>query len=420
MKNISSFLNKIPKNIIHEDYRQYRFFLSFTVLVLIGNIFFSLISLWLGNHIIIIHSYISIIINLAALFILFRGRISIALLILIFNIICFSSNCMLEFGLNTSFSFYYLALISFIFLTFWPWIYKILLSLAVVLSFPFTVFYAANNHDFVLSVEKVLTLNIINFIIPGAISSYLVFTYANNIKIAEAEFRDMHKAKERLYSIIAHDLRGPMGSVAGLSKILVEQLKKSEINSKTLKYANSIAKTTKDSTALLENLLAWTQNQQGDIAPNTKELNINSLIENCIVLNHSQIEQKALIVTNECSSKSICLADEKMIFTVIRNLISNAIKFSFEGGEIKISDKKIDETYTFMIEDTGLGISKEMINELFYPQINKVRPGTNNEQGSGFGLILCKELIEKNKGEIWVNSTLDNGTKVMFTLPSKL
>lgn len=420
---MKSFLNKlkeIPKDITTVNYQRYRFFRITILLVLIGHILFLFTALWLEDSKIINWAYIAILIDILSGALLFKGKINTALFLIISHITFYNGFCIYEFGLDTSFSLYYLALIGFIFLTPWRLFYKILFSIFIVLTFTiFAMQIAYNGHSFLLDPNKTFFLNIINILMSGIVISFIVYTYANNAKMAETELLSMHTTKERLYSIIAHDLRGPIGSVAGLAKFLVDRLKEKNIDGKPLKFAKTIAKTAKDSNILLENLLAWTQNQQGEITPEIKVINVSNLVDNCVELHNAQIEQKQLVVNNECSSDIECMADEKMTFTVIRNLISNAIKFSNEGGELKISSIRDNGSYIFSIQDFGLGMPREVINDLFYPTTNKIRTGTHNEKGTGLGLILCKDLIEKNKGRIWIESTLNVGTKAMFSLPAK-
>ena len=224
------------------------------------------------------------------------------------------------------------------------------------------------------------------------------------------------ETRDKLFSIIAHDLKSPFNSILGFSEILGENLKNYDIkkSEKIIKIINSTAKNT---FTLLDNLLNWTKMQSGKIIFKPQKLILSTILKEIIKISTSAATLKN-IQLNFIQSKDIeVFADENMLNAVLRNLISNAIKFTNTGGNISISTISKQHQVEITISDNGVGISKETSKNLFNISTNITSVGTENERGSGLGLVLCKEFIEKNNGKIWVESEEGKGSDFKFTLP---
>ncbi len=224
--------------------------------------------------------------------------------------------------------------------------------------------------------------------------------------------------KDKICSIIAHDLRSPFSGMLGVSKILSEELNnltQDEIHNFTIMLKDSIENTYK----LLENLLEWSRLQRGMIPFEPRSFNLGEMVENIIATHEAKSNEKEILVMNNVPSDLIVFADMNMIDTVLRNLLSNAIKFTPKGGRVEINTRSNENYVEVSVADTGIGIPDEMIPQLFKIGAKTSRSGTEGETSTGFGLILCKELIDKHLGNIWVESQVGKGTKFYFTIPQK-
>jgi signal transduction histidine kinase len=171
---------------------------------------------------------------------------------------------------------------------------------------------------------------------------------------------------------------------------------------------------------LLQNLLEWSRSQTGRLIFNPREIELNRIVDNSISVLRSLADQKNIRIEFNFDDDLSLFADPLMIETVLRNLINNAIKFTPENGLIEITANQIEDQISICVKDSGIGISKEDTMNLFRIDSTVKRKGTNNEDGSGLGLILCKEFVDKNNGTIWVNSTPDEGSSFFFTVPAKV
>jgi two-component system, sensor histidine kinase and response regulator len=239
-----------------------------------------------------------------------------------------------------------------------------------------------------------------------------------NKELAESEkkLREANATKDKFFSIIAHDLRNPIGNFSNMLDLLIDdQYDLSE--DKKHKILKNIKFSAEQTFSLLENLLNWSRSQQKTIKYNPEQYNINDMIEDTISLFTISAENKSIYFVADLKERYIACFDYSTINTVFRNLVSNAIKFTKENGTIKIIVNNFDNYLEIIIEDNGIGISEEKLKMLFKMDENVTSRGTKGEPGSGLGLILCKEFIEKNNGEIRVESELGKGTKFIFTLP---
>jgi two-component system, sensor histidine kinase and response regulator len=222
--------------------------------------------------------------------------------------------------------------------------------------------------------------------------------------------------KNQFFSIISHDLRGPVGAAASLSELLAEDIEKYS-REEIREISEMLYQSNKNSYKLLENLLEWSRVQTGMITFSPKKIVLNRLIEENIELNNNAALNKNIVFLFEPSGLVEVEADKNMIDTVVRNLLNNAIKFTDKNGKVEIKLLKTDRKVEISVIDNGIGIPDEIKEKLF--QINRkvIQKGTENEPGSGLGLLLCSEFINMHKGKIWVESNFGKGSTFKFTLP---
>jgi len=233
-----------------------------------------------------------------------------------------------------------------------------------------------------------------------------------NLRLTEAK-----ATQDRLYSIIAHDLRNPLQFLLFTSDVLhcdYENLEESAIRN----YIGKVFKTVQNTSDLLENLLQWSVSQYGHLECRPHPIKYNQLVADLLDLFQHNAEKKNIALESDLPERFQVYADEDMIKSVLRNLVSNALKFTHPGGRVLVSvRRKQDKIYT-AVTDTGLGIPPQRQETLFNMGLNTTTTGTAKEKGTGLGLILCKELIEKNNGEIRITSQVEKGSCFEFSLPS--
>lgn len=235
----------------------------------------------------------------------------------------------------------------------------------------------------------------------------------NKLMQQTEELLSTNELKNKLFSIVSHDLRNPILSLNEIVNLFNEGvISDEEIKS----YMPLISKNIKNTSALLENLLHWSRSQlKGErIQKNNFNLRIAALLQTSIL--EPLANEKKIKIENSIDENIIVNADRDMIELVFRNLISNAIKYCYESGTISISSSIEDKHAKVCIRDTGIGIAEENLQKLFGLN-NFTTPGTNKELGTGLGLLLCREFVTKNGGKIWVESKLNEGSKFCFTLP---
>lgn len=239
------------------------------------------------------------------------------------------------------------------------------------------------------------------------------------LKESERRLRELNFTKDKFFSIIAHDLRSPFSSIMGFSNILACQIMEHDYEG-VEKYAEIIQQSSQRAMDLLSNLLEWSRSQTGMIQFNPEFFELRRLISEIIVLFNDASRQKSINITIQGSRNFPVVADRAMISTVLRNLISNAIKFTFPGGTVNISAEQKDHEITIAIQDNGVGIGKEVLEKLFRINETNSTSGTENERGTGLGLLLCKDFVEKHSGKIWVKSKKNAGSTFFFSLPMSL
>lgn len=236
------------------------------------------------------------------------------------------------------------------------------------------------------------------------------------LRKSEQELKELNAAKDKFFSIVAHDLRSPFSSLLSFSEFLVEDIE--ELSKEDIKsFAEKINESSKTVFTLLENLLQWSRIQTGKIPYEPTTFNIHYKINQIINLLKNNAEQKNISVTNDVPNGAVVFADEDMIFSVVQNLLSNAIKFTREGGNIVFRSSFRESDIEISVTDNGVGIKDEDIKKLFRMDSHHTTYGTKDEKGSGLGLLLCKEMVERNRGKIWVTSKTGMGTTFSFTLP---
>jgi PAS domain S-box-containing protein len=236
------------------------------------------------------------------------------------------------------------------------------------------------------------------------------------LRESEARMRELNATKDKFFSIIAHDLRNPFNSIIGFSDLLTKQVQEKDYEG-IVNYSQIILNSSQRAMDLLMNLMDWSRMQTGRIEFVSECIDMVELTNEVLKLLNSSSRQKSIAVNTEFPPLAFALADKAMISTVLRNLISNAVKFTHPGGEIVISAKPKQKEWVISVSDNGVGIKKEAIGKLFRIDESYSTLGTQNEKGTGLGLLLCKEFVEKHNGKIWVESEEGKGSKFHFSVP---
>jgi len=237
------------------------------------------------------------------------------------------------------------------------------------------------------------------------------------LKLKNEQLNAINAEKDKFFSIVAHDLRGPMNGFLGLTGILTE-----DIENLSLVEITEIATTMRTSAVniyrLIENLLEWSKMQRGTMNFEPQPIFLKSSLAKSIELMRDTANNKEIELQINIQEYAVVFADLHMLETVIRNLVSNAIKFSYRGGIVNISASKTENKMICVeVQDSGTGMNPDLANKLFKLTENTNRKGTEGEPSSGLGLILCKEFVEKHGGKIWVESVEGKGSSFFFTLP---
>ena len=235
------------------------------------------------------------------------------------------------------------------------------------------------------------------------------------LELSNKELMDLNKTKDKFFSIIAHDLKNPLSSIISFSELIqhTKDISKDKID----KYIAIIFSSAKNLFGLLENLLNWASTQTGALKYIPQNISVSALIMENYTLLKSVARSKDIQFNVDLQDDYTIFADHNMINTALRNIITNAIKFTHRGGNVTISAKKVNENVKIAIEDTGIGMDQNEINSLFKIDESITKSGTEKEVGTGLGLIVSNEFIAKNKGEILVESELEKGSKFSIILP---
>lgn len=237
------------------------------------------------------------------------------------------------------------------------------------------------------------------------------------IEAQRQELVELNASKDKFFSIISHDLRSPFNALLGFAQLLSENLESYSLPNIQTKV-DRIRLSAENLYALLENLLTWSRIQRGAMEHDPEQLDMAELVEDTLDLFVSKAEEKDIRLNHAIPQGMVAHADYNMVNTVIRNLVSNAMKFTDSGGKIELSAHPQNESFIEVaIADTGTGIKQDDLSKLFRIDVQYTHVGTAGEKGTGLGLSLCKDLVEKNGGTIWVESQVDKGTTFRFTLP---
>ena len=272
--------------------------------------------------------------------------------------------------------------------------------------------------EYSVTIHKTVTRNSRNEItgLVGAVvdMTQLKQTEANLINLNN-KLKELNATKDKLFSIIAHDLKSPLNGILGLSELLDENISNYSIY-KTQSFMQEITYTTKNTLKLLENLLSWAKSQTGQLEFIPEELSLHSVIEEVAEIFNNRLKLKNISLIYSQIDNIPVYADKNMLQTVLRNLIANAVKFTSKGGVVEINASSEKDKIEISIKDNGIGMSRETQDMLFKIDSYFTTTGTLNEKGSGLGLILCKEFIEKHGGEINVYSKPGKGSDFRFSL----
>lgn len=230
------------------------------------------------------------------------------------------------------------------------------------------------------------------------------------------KYQRLNETKNKFFSIIAHDLKNPFNSLIGLMDFIIQNFDELDSN-EALEYMKKMLDLSKNTFNLLENLLQWSRTQTGSISFEPEEFDIQSIVTGIVDLFRGNLEQKNIRLSMNIPEHAIAFADKNMVQTIFRNLISNALKFSHNGGKIIISTSAKDEMLHISVTDNGVGISKDDQAKIFAIDRFHTTEGTSQEKGTGLGLIICRDFIKKNRGKLRVESEKGKGSSFIFTLP---
>ncbi len=232
------------------------------------------------------------------------------------------------------------------------------------------------------------------------------------------KLEETNATKDKFFSIIAHDLKNPIFSQKGITDILAndyDELSDEEIREMLQVLHNA----TENISDLLENLLNWSRSQRGAIEFYPSDIDLNLIFMNIQSLMEAQVAKKKIDLNVDTDNEIKVYADNNMLNTILRNLMSNAIKYTPEGGKIQLRATETNDFVEIAVKDSGVGIEKDDIDKLFKADVNFTTRGTGNESGTGLGLLVCKEFVEKHGGKIWVESRPGKGSSFKFTIPTK-
>lgn len=232
------------------------------------------------------------------------------------------------------------------------------------------------------------------------------------------ELKKINLTKDKFFSIIAHDLKGPMGGFTGMTELLAEHMQ--QMSMKEIQdYLGLLRDSSNNLVQLLENLLEWASLQQGEIPYKPENLQLMAIVRDNVKLIEEFANHKCITIKTEVQPELKVYADKNMLQSILRNHISNALKFTPVGGNVYLTASFADNNFVEVsVQDSGIGMSREMVDNLFSLGARNGRPGTEGEPSTGLGLLLCKEFIEKQGGSIRVESEIGKGSRFLFTVPA--
>jgi len=275
----------------------------------------------------------------------------------------------------------------------------------------FETVHQANN----LEPEILELVNVLAHILTEVLMKHQVDV---DLRTVASELNSLNKTKDKLFSIIAHDLRSPFNAFIGFTEMMSDPT--SSMTLAAIKnYAGMLNRVAQSSFDLLENLLEWCRLQQGLLHPEPSKLSVSTLIHDAINPFLDKAVSKSLLINQDVEPELTACLDKRMVETILRNLFSNALKYTHQGGVITLAAQRpSDGVILFSVSDTGIGIPEKLIPELFTVNESKSRPGLGGERSTGLGLMLCKEFVDIHKGRIWVDTTEYKGSTFYVELPS--
>jgi signal transduction histidine kinase len=263
--------------------------------------------------------------------------------------------------------------------------------------------------------EKVLLSTIEMAIYKNKMEEKLIAS-EKKYRLLAKELEDLNEKKDQFYRIISFNLRDPLDSVIGFSEILKNEYK--ELSPEDIElYISSLHFSSKQIYSLLNNLIQFSRIQIKDIDFNPQNIYLHKIVEENISLLKSIMDKKLLKIVNYVNKEVLVYADQNMLNSIFLNILTNAIKYSDTNGIIEVSANRDDGFIKICVEDKGIGMDDESLGKLFVLDVKKITQGTSNEMGTGLGLLLTKEFVEKNEGKIEVKSEINKGTSIIFTLP---
>jgi PAS domain S-box-containing protein len=250
-----------------------------------------------------------------------------------------------------------------------------------------------------------------------------VFTDITSIRSAEEALRDSeqklriaNRTKDRFFSLIAHDLKNPFHSIMGLTHLLKANFKEIADDDR-MSIVENIHSATETTYQLLLNLLDWARLQEGKIKLKTENFKLAEVVKESINLSKPKIKEKSLYLSSDINQELEVIADKNMVRTITRNLLSNSIKFTEPAGNIHIAARRLFKYVEISVTDSGIGINEDDQKVLFQVDKRSIEDSLETQQGTGLGLVLCKEFVEMNQGKIWAESRVGEGSVFYFTLP---
>ena len=226
----------------------------------------------------------------------------------------------------------------------------------------------------------------------------------------------VNSTKDKIMSVMAHDLRNHFNAILGFSNIMKEV--DFDLSSPEGKqYINILNEQAEDTNGLLESLLTWSRSQSNQLTYLPENIDLEEIISDTLESLQNVANLKNIKITFSNLGSNHIYADKNMLTTVLRNLVSNSIKFTPSKGKIDVTILERLDNFEFTVKDNGVGLKGDQIYKLFNSNVNSSSPGTNNEKGTGLGLLLCKEFVEKHGGKIWAHSKPGKGSEFIFTIP---
>ncbi|MDY0093606.1 MAG: hybrid sensor histidine kinase/response regulator [Candidatus Vecturithrix sp.] len=235
------------------------------------------------------------------------------------------------------------------------------------------------------------------------------------IREQREQLRELNASKDQFLSIISHDLQSPFAGIFTLAELIKHEVYHKRYD-KIESTVDQLQASVENYHALLQNLLSWTKIQQGLIEIHPQPIDLQLIFARNLALFNPQVQQKQLSINQPSGERIVLVSDVKMVDTVVRNVLSNAIKFTPDGGTVELSVTQIENGVEIVVADTGIGIPAEELATLFQPGAVYRQLGTAGEKGTGLGLLLCKEFVQKCGGNIWIESEVGKGTTCRFTL----